>query len=96
MDPQHSPAHAAVFVDHTGRRRRDLTVAAVLGTVLVLAMAAILVGGAFSHTSLDVVGWPGGGPAERAEPAGTPSTRSATPTRTRTPTPTPTPTPAQT
>lgn len=84
-------------------------IAGVLLGTLMLAAAAMLVGGAFSTTRLDAVDWPGGddGTSEATVPgatksSGTPSatarpTRSVAPAIPATPTPsrmrTPTPTP---
>lgn len=77
----------------------------ILGGTLVLATAAILIGGAFTSTSFSVIGWPGsndevepipsdldsltGGPEQ---PSGTQSVRPSTsPTPRRTPSTTPSP-----
>ncbi|MFB9528090.1 hypothetical protein [Nonomuraea roseola] len=101
MSPeQHGPApiQKAVFVDHSGRRRRLVIVSSIASGVLALAMFAIVIGGLFSSTTLSVSGWPGNdgeSPASAAspgasEPAATPRasmsrrpTPTATPTRTR-------------
>lgn len=111
MNETHHPTDTAVFVDQSGRRRRILMIIGVLGGVMMLAVAGILVGGAFTSTSLSVIGWPGGdqpdeAPAviesERAsrsaKPAVRPTARPSTPMASRTPTPTPvrTPTPNRT
>ncbi|MGI5271915.1 hypothetical protein ACQEUU_22365 [Nonomuraea sp. CA-218870] len=49
----------AVFVDHSGRRRRWFTAGAVLLSVLALTMTATLVGAVLADTPLSDDGWPG-------------------------------------
>ncbi|MEV4059545.1 hypothetical protein [Nonomuraea dietziae] len=101
MSPEHhgpAPIQKAVFVDHSGRRRRLVIVSSIASGVVALAMFAIVIGGLFSSTTLSVSGWPGNdgeSPAsaaspEASEPAATPRasmsrrpTPTATPTRTR-------------
>ncbi|NRQ39176.1 hypothetical protein HII36_46250 [Nonomuraea sp. NN258] len=79
-----SPGRAA-FVDQSGGRRRAVMTVGVLSGTLALAMAAILIGGAFTTTTLDAVERPGGDPGS-SRPAGEPgtdrTTRPATPSRT--------------
>ncbi|MGP3958121.1 hypothetical protein ACTWPT_19115 [Nonomuraea sp. 3N208] len=110
MSEAHGPSGTAVFVDQSGRRRRVLVIAGVLLGTLMLAMAAVLIGGAFSTTRLDAVDWPegGNGAPEKSVPAATTSSptpsqtprliRSVTPTAQASPTPqrTSTPTPTRT
>lgn len=77
----------------------------ILGGTLVLASAAILIGGAFTSTSFSVIGWPGSDDevepipsdldsltGEPVQPSGTQSVRpSMSPTPRRTPSTTPSP-----
>ncbi|TMR88326.1 hypothetical protein [Nonomuraea basaltis] len=102
MSGAHRPTGTAVFVDQSGRRRRVLMVAGVLLGTLMLATAAVLIGGAFSTTRLDAVDWPGDGSGDPKEsvPAvvktsPTPSAK-ATPTRSVAPVVQATPTPTRT
>ncbi|MEO3867605.1 hypothetical protein ABGB18_02110 [Nonomuraea sp. B12E4] len=65
------PPATAVFVDHSGRRRRLIMFASIAGSVVVLGVLIVMVGGLFTGTTLSVSGWPGdqpGGPAGTASP----------------------------
>ncbi|MEU8103876.1 hypothetical protein ACWGH8_13370 [Nonomuraea muscovyensis] len=100
MSPEQS-GPAAVFVDHSGRRRRLIMAGSIASSVLALALLAVLVGGVFSDPTLSVNGWPGdrpgavGGtasPKRSPTPVATPSRRPTTTPVTRQPvsrTPTP-------
>ncbi|GGL12104.1 hypothetical protein Sme01_68600 [Sphaerisporangium melleum] len=69
----HPPSDTAVFVDHSGRRARFLMIIGIVAGTLLIACMAILIGGAFSGTSLTVIGWPGDGPQAPQVPHITPS-----------------------
>ncbi|MFC5817995.1 hypothetical protein [Nonomuraea harbinensis] len=55
---QPSPPSGAVFVDHSGRRRRWFTMGAVLVSTLTLAATVTLVGAVLADTPLPAGGWP--------------------------------------
>ncbi|MDA0645122.1 hypothetical protein OUY24_31230, partial [Nonomuraea ferruginea] len=73
---QPSPPSGAVFVDHSGRRRRWFTMGAVLVSTLTLAATVTLVGAVLADTPLPAGGWPsrhaspppGGTPSDDAAP----------------------------
>ncbi|WP_344578868.1 hypothetical protein [Nonomuraea roseoviolacea] len=98
MSPeQHSTT--AVFVDQSGRRRRLVMVVGIVSSVLAIGVLAVVIGGAFSRTTLSVSGWPGDQPEgvaaspHRSPTPRTSSTRRPTPSPVQArPTPTPTPT----
>ncbi|WP_248958250.1 hypothetical protein [Sphaerisporangium perillae] len=87
MSEAHSPEDTAVFVDHSGRRARLLMIVGVLSGTLLIACMAILIGGAFTGTSLTVIGWPGDGPKFSQVPAATSSRSSSPPARSPSATP---------
>ncbi|NUW43403.1 hypothetical protein [Nonomuraea rhodomycinica] len=98
MSPeQHSTT--AVFVDQSGRRRRLVMLAGIVSSVLAIGVLAVVIGGAFSRTTLSVSGWPGNQPdgvGATASPHRSPTPRTD-PTRRPTPSPVQTrPTPAVT
>ncbi|MCP2348232.1 hypothetical protein [Nonomuraea roseoviolacea] len=98
MSPeQHSTT--AVFVDQSGRRRRLVMVVGIVSSVLAIGVLAVVIGGAFSRTTLSVSGWPGDQPeGVAASPHRSPTPRTSS-TRRPTPSPVqarPTPTPTRT
>ncbi|GLW96218.1 hypothetical protein [Microtetraspora sp. NBRC 16547] len=94
----------AVFVDHSGRRRKILTVMGIGASALTLTLFVTLVRGMVSETELPGIGWPGrqaGTPAGAASPERSPTAtpsmaspgstppRRATPAASALPSPTP-------
>ncbi|MFI7438751.1 hypothetical protein [Nonomuraea indica] len=61
MSPEQS-GPAAVFVDHSGRRRRLIMTGSIASSVLALGLLATVIGGVFSDPTLSVDGWPGDRP----------------------------------
>ncbi|TYB50832.1 hypothetical protein FXF51_54875 [Nonomuraea sp. PA05] len=87
MTGAHRATETAVFVDQSGRRRRVLMIVGVLGGTLMLACAAVLIGGAFSGTRLDNSDRLGSGGSSPSAPATAPDSErsSGEPTATRPP-----------
>ncbi|MET8143932.1 hypothetical protein ABZU32_26810 [Sphaerisporangium sp. NPDC005288] len=56
MSGAHSPSDTAVFVDHSGRRARLLMVVGIVAGTLLIGCMAILIGGAFTGTSITAIG----------------------------------------
>ncbi|MFI7709049.1 hypothetical protein [Nonomuraea sp. NPDC049480] len=74
MNKRKRAVGSAVFVDHSGRRTRILTISGILAGTLLLALTAVLLGSAFRGIRLDSVQWPadgrgGGGAPEQSEAA---------------------------
>ncbi|MEQ4724505.1 hypothetical protein [Nonomuraea sp. B19D2] len=64
----------AVFVNQSGRRRKLIMIGSIAGSVLALALLAVVIGGMLSSTTLSVNGWPGERPGA-ASPDRTPTSR---------------------